>query len=85
MPISIANKKIQPSVRAPSCMTFTIHQFVRRGKPVVSPHKAAIFMSPPEKSQTNKRTIRTKLMKAGSRQKCLDFELDCVDGLANMI
>jgi hypothetical protein len=49
-------------------MIFSIHQFERSAKPSLSPQMAAIFMSPPEKSQASSRGNKAKLIHAGRRQ-----------------
>jgi hypothetical protein len=63
------SKKSQPTVLAPSCMIFSIHQFERSAKPSLSPQMTAIFMSPSEKSQASSKGNSAKLINAGSRQK----------------
>jgi hypothetical protein len=66
-------------------MIFTIHQLKRSAKPVLSPQIAAIFMSPPEKSQATSKGNSTRLINAGSRQKGPLGGPDDIEEVTNMI
>jgi hypothetical protein len=64
MPISTAKKKIQPTLRAPACMTLAIHQWSRIAKPLGSPQIVASCMSQAVLSQAKKVINKIRLTRA---------------------
>jgi hypothetical protein len=64
IPISTAKKKIQPTLRAPACMIWAIHQLSRKAKPVGSPQSVARCMSQAVLSQAKKLSNKTRLTTA---------------------